>query len=308
MNVDFSKALTNLKVPTSLDSFKQLDNNHKVAYGVAAVALSYGGLRIINALFGVDPLGRTSELFGKFAVQEKKRNINVNQMIDGYNDLQDDSKSGGASGRNTSYTTLVNAYYELATLFYEWGWGQSFHFAYQLPGETFRSAIARHEYFLAGRLGVKQGDSVLDVGCGIGGPMRNIAKFTRAKITGVTLNEYQVIRGNELNVAAGLKGKATSVQADFLHVPFGDNSFDGVYAIEATCHAPKREDVYGEIFRVLKPGQYFACYEWCLTPLYDAKNPHHVLIKKRIEEGDGLPDMASEQECVQALVNVGFEV
>ena len=84
------------------------------------------------------------------------------------------------------------SYYELATLFYEWGWGQSFHFAYQLKGETFSTAIARHEYYLAGRLGVGQGAKVLDCGCGVGGPMRNIARFTRADITGVTLNEYQV--------------------------------------------------------------------------------------------------------------------
>jgi len=207
-----------------------------------------------------------------------------------------------------SYTTLVNAYYELATLFYEWGWGESFHFAYHLKGESFQQAIARHEYYIAGRLGVKQGDRVLDVGCGIGGPMRNIARFTRSNIVGVTLNEYQVLRGNELNKAAGLSKTALSVQADFMRLPFEENFFDGVYAIEATCHAPKREEVYGQIMKVLKPGAVFACYEWCLTPLYDAKNAEHRLIKKKIEEGDGLPDMATQEECVDALRSVGFEI
>ena len=236
-------------------------------------------------------------------------------MITEYNNLHE----GELDDRNMSYTTLVNAYYELATLFYEWGWGQSFHFAYQLKGESFKEAIARHEYYLAGRLGVKQGDKVLDVGCGIGGPMRNIARFTRAQITGVTLNEYQVIRGNELNTKAGLKepnddinsrkGLALSVQSDFMKLDkFADNSFDGVYAIEATCHAPKRQGVYGQIMRVLKPGQIFACYEWCLTPKYDPNNEYHRTIKKKIEEGDGLPDMATPEECVQALKDVGFEV
>lgn len=66
-----------------------------------------------------------------------------------------------------------------------------------------------------------------------------------------------------------------SVQADFMKLPFPDNHFDGVYAIEATCHAPVREDVYSQIYRVLKPGQVFACYEWCLTPLYDGNDSLH---------------------------------
>lgn len=123
------------------------------------------------------------------------------------------------------------------------------------------------------------------------------------------LVQYQVLRGNDLNRAAGLEGKATSVQSDFMKLEqFGDNSFDGVYAIEATCHAPVREEVYGQIYRVLKPGQIFACYEWCLTPKYDASNELHRKIKKKIEEGDGLPDMATQEECVRALASVGFEV
>ena len=40
---------------------------------------------------------------------------------------------------------------------------------------------------------------------------------------------------------------------NFLEMPFLDNTFDGAYSIEATCHVPKLEEVYVEIFRVLKP-------------------------------------------------------
>lgn len=43
--------------------------------------------------------------------------------------------------REGSYAQLVNAYYELATLFYEWGWGSSFHFATRLRGESFNESI-----------------------------------------------------------------------------------------------------------------------------------------------------------------------
>ena len=280
-------------------------NSPKEQQVVMAAAGAVVGLLSLNKAFGTDPLGKSLTIIKVFLSQERTRSINVNEMIDGYDNLH---KGDEADDRNMDYTTLVNSYYELATLFYEWGWGQSFHFSYQLPGETFASATARHEYYLAGRLGVKEGDNVLDVGCGVGGPMRNIARFTRANITGVTLNEYQVQRGNTLNAQAGLSKTAESVQADFMKLPFDENSFDGVYAIEATCHAPKREGVYGEIYKVLKPGAIFATYEWCLTPKYDANNEEHKLIKKKIEEGDGLPDMAYEEECTQALRNVGFEV
>mmetsp|Transcript_29016 Transcript_29016/g.39865 ORF Transcript_29016/g.39865 Transcript_29016/m.39865 type:complete len:400 (+) Transcript_29016:11-1210(+) len=300
----FLEKLKSINFPKSLDEFTKADIAIQVAVGGIAAAVS---LTAVNYIYGTNPLGRTKELLGKFSSQEKKRNIQVTDWINQYNDLHDDKKTG-LEARNMSYQTLVNSYYELATLFYEWGWGQSFHFAYQLKGETFQQAIQRHEYYLAGRLGVSSDAKVLDCGCGIGGPMRNIAKFTNANITGVTLNEYQVIRGNELNHAAGLTGKALSVQADFMKLPFEDNYFDGVYAIEATCHAPRREDVYGEIFRVLKPGQVFACYEWCLTPKYDPNNELHRLIKKKIEEGDGLPDIATQDDCTSALKSVGFEL
>ncbi len=50
-------------------------------------------------------------------------------------------------------------------------------------------------------------------------------------------------RGNELNAQMGLKEQCRSVQGDFMAMPFADASFDGVYAIEATCHAPDRTKV-----------------------------------------------------------------
>lgn len=93
-----------------------------------------------------------------------------------------------------------------------------------------------------------------------------------------------------------------------MEMPFEDNSYDAVYAIEATCHAPTFEGVYGEIFRVLKPGGTFGCYEWCMTDDYDAKDAQHHDIAHGIERGNGIPKMRPTAECIQALKNVGFQV
>jgi len=60
---------------------------------------------------------------------------------------------------------MINHYYDLCTDFYEWGWGQSFHFANRYRGENFYSSIARSEHWLALQMGLKPGMKVLDVGC-----------------------------------------------------------------------------------------------------------------------------------------------
>lgn len=228
-----------------------------------------------------------------------------------YNKLQNDGDTS-LDDRKTNYADLVNQYYDLATEFYEWGWGQSFHFADKRKGENFHSSILRHEHYLAGRLGVNHGAKILDCGCGVAGPARNIAKFTGANVTGITINEFQVNRGNTLCQQQGLAGQGAGqvqvIQGDFMKLPFEDNSFDGVYAIEATCHAPDRVGVYSEILRVLKPGGVFATYEWGLTDAYDKDNTDHQLIKKAIEEGDGLPDICHTSKCTEALAKSGFNV
>ena len=140
--------------------------------------------------------------------------------------------------------------------------------------------------------------------------MRNICKFTGADVTGLTLNQYQVDRGNQLCNNDPLLGtsKCRSIQGDFMEMPFKESSFDAAYAIEATCHAPDRVGVYSEIYRVLKPGSIFACYEWCMTDKYDPKNPDHQRIKKQIEEGDGLPDICHTSVCSDAMKKAGFEL
>ena len=49
------------------------------------------------------------------------------------------------------------------------------------------------------------------------------------------------------------------------------------------------QQVYGEIYRVLKPGSYFASYEWVSTKEYDPSNKDHVRIIDEINYGNGLP-------------------
>ncbi|CAI0404694.1 unnamed protein product [Linum tenue] len=245
-------------------------------------------------------LDLASGLGGKI---EKKEVLSAVEQYEKYHNLY-----GGANeDRKSNYTDMVNKYYDLATSFYEFGWGESFHFAHRFNGESLRESIKRHEHFLGLQLGLKPGQKVLDVGCGIGGPLREISRFSLVSVTGLNNNEYQISRGKELNRIAGVDKTCDFVKADFMKMPIPDNSYDAVYAIEATCHAPDAYGCYSEIYRVLKPGQCFAAYEWCMTDAYNSENKEHNKIKAEIEIGDGLPDIRSTTQCIEALQKAGFE-
>jgi sterol 24-C-methyltransferase len=89
---------------------------------------------------------------------------------------------------------------------------------------------------------------------------------------------------------------------------FPDNSFDAVYAIEATVHAPSLEGIYSQIFRVLKPGGVFGVYEWLMTDKYDNDNPHHREVRLGIEQGDGISNMEKVEVALKAIKDAGFEL
>jgi len=236
---------------------------------------------------------------------EKDARVDMKKQVNEYTQLFDKS---GADTRKSNYTEVVNKYYDLATDFYEFGWGHSFHFAPRHKWESLESSIERHELWLANRLGLTEGSKAIDIGCGVGGPLRNIATFSGAKIVGLNNNEYQITRARRIALDSGLEGQAAFLKGDFMKIPIEDESFDAAYAIEATCHAPNRVGVYSEIFRVLKPGGRFASFEWAMTDTYDSQNRQHQSLKLGIERGNGLPDLEPISRVVDAMKEAGFEV
>lgn len=59
---------------------------------------------------------------------------------------------------------------------------------------------------------------------------------------------------------------------------------------------------------MLKPGQYFASHDWCMTDCFDPNNPSHQEIKAEIELGNGLTDIRTTRQCLDALKQAGFQV
>jgi sterol 24-C-methyltransferase len=204
---------------------------------------------------------------------------------------------------------LSEEYYTLATDFYLQGWGKLFHFGVRRKGETLQESLIRYEKHLAKRLQLKASDKCLDIGCGVGGPMINMAKSTGATITGINNCSYQVEKGRQFVYEEALELKCSFMDVNWMKIPLADESFDKAYAIEATCHAAdKRDKLFTEINRLLKSGGLFGGYEWVMTGNYRPTDPEHIKIKEMIEIGDGIPTLTYASGVKNALMKAGFEI
>ena len=105
----------------------------------------------------------------------------------------------------------------------------------------------------------------MDLGCGIGGPLKNIASHFDCSITGLTINNYQVEKGNEYLKKHSLNGKNKIILGDFIKLPFDNDSFDNAIDIEASCHSTDLNKYFSEVFRVLKKGGKFGGYAWVVV-------------------------------------------
>lgn len=147
----------------------------------------------------------------------------------------------------------------------EFYWGEHIHLGhYGSPprSKDFLTAKADfvHEMVRWGGLDtLPAGTTVLDVGCGIGGSSRILAKDYGFAVTGVTISPQQVKRAQELT-AAGLN--AQFLVDDAMNLSFSDGSFDVVWSIEAGPHMPDKAVFAKELLRVLKPGGVLVVADW----------------------------------------------
>lgn len=215
---------------------------------------------------------------------------------------------GDEDPRKTGYHDLVTDYYKLVTDFYEYGWGKSFHFAPRHTNESFQASLTRHQHFIAHKLGLQSGMRVADFGCGVGGPLREIIRFTGAHVVGVNISTYQLEHARKYTDEAGLGDSAEFLECDYMNVDAPDSSFDAIYAIEATPHAPDLVAVFSEARRLLKGGGRFATYEWCLTDKFDVNDPYHRELKKDIELGAATQDLRYMADVDEAFAAAGLEL
>jgi ubiquinone/menaquinone biosynthesis C-methylase UbiE len=107
---------------------------------------------------------------------------------------------------------------------------------------------------LAAMLAPSAGEHVLDIGSGLGGPARYLAKVCGCRVTGIDLTGEFVAAAADLSRRTGLADRVDFRQGSALNLPFQDASFDLAWSQNVAMNIDDRPRYFAEMRRVLKSG------------------------------------------------------
>lgn len=207
------------------------------------------------------------------------------------------------------YHKSIIDYYEKAEVSYKDVWDLNHSMAFHCgfwddKVSSIRKALLRQNHIMAEWIGLSKEDHLLDAGCGIGGSAIYVAKHFGNRAVGISIVPYQVERAQDKAKEHGVEDKVKFEVADYCNMPFGDNTFSVVWAIESVCYARDKEAFLKEAYRVLKPGGRLIVADGYRV---DKKlNQKEENIMHLWEEGYAVEQLAKEAAFSESIDNVGF--
>jgi len=104
---------------------------------------------------------------------------------------------------------------------------------------------------------IQDGWTILDIGCGGGATLKRLLERSRdAQVYGIDISEESVAKARKVN-AKELDKQVFVCQGSAEKLPYEDNKFDLVTAVETVYFWPNLPSCLQEVNRVLKPGGRF---------------------------------------------------
>ncbi|MEH1102310.1 SAM-dependent methyltransferase [Micromonospora sp. CPCC 205561] len=154
---------------------------------------------------------------------------------------------------------------------------------------------------VADSLRLREGERVLDVGCGLGAPAIQLAAEYGVRVTGVNISTRQVAEATARARAAGLADQVTFRSADYTSLDFPNGSFDAVVAMEALVYVSDLGHALRGLHRVLRPGGRLSLTE-------PTREGLGVVAASQFAANFGAKWLLSVAEWLDPLREAGFEL
>jgi SAM-dependent methyltransferase len=125
---------------------------------------------------------------------------------------------------------------------------------------------------LIGSLALAEGDRVLDIGSGFGGPARQIARRTGNRVTGIDITPAYVDAARDLTTRAGLRDLVEFRVADIATFE-PDPLFQAAITMHVQMNVQDKTAWFAHIARCLALGARLAIWEVCQPPQADLPWP-----------------------------------
>jgi sarcosine/dimethylglycine N-methyltransferase len=155
---------------------------------------------------------------------------------------------------------------------------------------------------LAALLEPQIGETILDIGCGIGGPARWIAARYGCIVTGVDITTAFCEAARELNTACGMTDQVRIFADNATALALPDATFDRAYSHGVAMSIADKAAFLREAFRILKSGGRLVLFQHNAGP---NGQPDFPLPWAAVPEDSFL---MTDAETIHDLTAVGFEV
>jgi cyclopropane fatty-acyl-phospholipid synthase-like methyltransferase len=165
----------------------------------------------------------------------------------------------------------------------------------------FGRAQARLDDLLLEMADLHPGQSVLDVGCGLGGTLQTInLRMSGMALAGLNIDARQIELCRGIEAAHG--NRLSWEEGDACCLPFAAASFDRLLCIEAMFHFASRRAFFAEAARVLRPGGVLVASDIVASPAARELETPAFHVAASIDAGFGpWPDLWSHDADHRAL-------
>jgi tocopherol O-methyltransferase len=196
------------------------------------------------------------------------------------------------------YNDNLEDYLKLGDCFHQGFWYEN--------TKDYHQALRNTNKEIVKYLNIRDGDIVLDAGCGVGGTVRQISKSYNINIIGITLLKKLVDQCKKLSKELMATRNVKFYEMDYCHTSFKDEQFTKIYALESACHTKKKEDFIKESYRILSKGGTLVVCDYFRTekrfPDSETRKNYDQFLK-----GWALPNLDTLEIFVTTMKKAGYK-